>query len=126
MARDRISYVVQDDRCDPYRQIRFVGGTNADGSRWTLSHDEAIRGVEEGLWTFYAQLPAGDRLDVLVAESPTGEKFLRTELDADAPSVLLALPPCPVSRLPCRRRLSLACAEDWSGRPVALPPALAS
>ncbi|MDP8931006.1 MAG: DUF3892 domain-containing protein [Actinomycetota bacterium] len=83
------------DRMDPAERIKAVGGVNGDGTRWKLSLDDAIRGVESGKYGFYVERPAGHRVWVVVAVSASGRKYLKTENDGEQPNNLLSLPECP-------------------------------
>jgi hypothetical protein len=89
----RISCIQAIARRDPLERIKKVGGTNPDGSRWWLTLDEAIAGIEARRYGFYV-LVEGRRVDVLVAEH-RGRWYLKTELDGDSPDKLLVLPECP-------------------------------
>lgn len=91
----RISCINKTDRYDPHERIRYVGGANADGTRWKLSQPDAIVGIEDGRWAFYVERPAGDRVRVIVATSAYGNKYLKTDADGDQPNNLLSLPECP-------------------------------
>jgi hypothetical protein len=93
--RVRIDCTNKADRMNPWERIRNVGGLNTDGSRWKFSQPAAIEGAEEGKWDFYVERPAGDAVEVIVARSVFGNKYLKTEADGDQPNNLLALPECP-------------------------------
>jgi Protein of unknown function (DUF3892) len=66
-----------------------------DGTRWKLSIDEAIRGIEAAKYRFYVERPAGHRVWVVVAVSSSGRKHLKTENDGEQPKNLFSLPECP-------------------------------
>lgn len=91
----QIRCINKTDRMDPAERIKAVGGLNGDGTRWHLSLDEAIRGVETGKYRFYVERPAGHSVWVVVAVSASGRKYLKTENDGEQPNNLLSLPECP-------------------------------
>jgi len=116
-ARLQIDCITVDGTLDAYRRIVGVGGPNLPGipppdtsrvvaelrrrglaiperPRWTLSIDEAIEGVIGGKWSFYIQLGVYEVANVVVATSPVGRLYLKTEADQDTPDELLFLPRC--------------------------------
>ena len=89
----QVSCIRKDDRQDKYSRITHIGGANGNGSRWRLTLDEAISGIETGKWAFYTHV-GGHQRWIRVA-SRNGRKYLRTEADQDTPDNLLSLPECP-------------------------------
>jgi hypothetical protein len=73
-------------------EIEAIGGTAPDGRCWKRSKAAAIAEIESGLETYYVE-HNGSTPDIVVARSD-GAKYLKTLLDQDLPSVLLALPDC--------------------------------
>jgi len=93
-ARYHFHSIQRSDRLNHDRRIRILGGTNRDGSRWKISHETAVAGIVEGRWSFFITQDERE-IDVVVAVSRYGNKYLKTAEDAGAhPDRLLALPEC--------------------------------
>lgn len=92
--RIQIRCINKQPRHDPTERITHVGGLNPDGTRWKLSLDEAIRGIENRTYAFFV-VANGREVDVIVGVSSNGRKYLRTVADAYEPNNLLSLPECP-------------------------------
>src|SRR5437899_2107583 len=93
--RYQICCVTRSDRVNHDRRIRSVGGINRDGARWQISEAAAIAGIEAGRWSFFVS-QAGHEIDIVVATSRYGGKYLKTSADGGSlhPEGLLALPEC--------------------------------
>ncbi|SRR6266705_2822134 len=63
----RIRHVVKTDRASAREQIQAICGNKPDGSHWSLTQDEAIAQVEDGISLFYVESAGGRRFDVIVA-----------------------------------------------------------
>jgi hypothetical protein len=93
-SRVEIRCINKTDRYNPHERIRNVGGVNGDGARWKITEEEAIAGIENDTWSFYVSR-GGHTVDVIVARSPYGHKYLKTVADGQQPDNLLSLPECP-------------------------------
>ncbi len=92
-ARVEITCINKSNRQDPHERITHVGGKNPDGKSWRLTQADAIAGVEKGQWAFYVS-QRGVEVDVIVAKSRFGHKYLKTKADGEQPNNLLSLPEC--------------------------------
>jgi len=71
--------------------VTHVSGIYVDGTPWKLTEEDAIRGIEAGLLEFFV-VADKHTLDVIVAGTRKGRKFLKTESDGERPDYLLRLP----------------------------------
>jgi hypothetical protein len=89
-----ITCVIRSAVFGPHQRILSIGGMNFDGRPWQMSQEGAIRGIEDGKYSFYIH-KGGFVMNVIVAISLTGRKYLKTFGDDVLPTNLLGLPECP-------------------------------
>ena len=93
MASDiEIKCIKKSNRTDPHERIHGVGGVNADGTRWYLSIEQAIAGIDAGKWRFWTN--GGGKSVWVIIVTHNGHKYLKTEADGIYPNNLLSLPEC--------------------------------
>lgn len=90
----QIRCINKTDRDSSWERITHVGGVNSDGTRWRQTQEQTFREIEDRSWEFYVEV-RGDRVDVVVATSRYGNKYIKTVADGDQPNNLLSLPECP-------------------------------
>lgn len=89
-----ISCINKNDRFNPHERITHVGGINPNNTRWKLTQQDAISGINSNKYSFYVN-KRGKRVQVVVAISRFGNEYLKTEADGEEPNNLLSLPECP-------------------------------
>jgi hypothetical protein len=91
----RIRSIVRTKRTGEHERIKWICGLTRDGSHWTLTHEDAVSQVENGICAFYTEGPQDERYDVIVAMDVHAHRYLKTVADTDQPDQLLFLPECP-------------------------------
>ncbi|MCB5175226.1 DUF3892 domain-containing protein [Microvirga lenta] len=90
--RLQIRCINKDDRKSAHERITHVGGYGP--GPWKYSVPDVIRFIENGQASFYVSRPQGDTVNVIVAVSRLGNKYIKTTADGDEPNNLLSLPEC--------------------------------
>lgn len=93
--RVQIRCINKSDRYNPHERILSIGGINSDGSRWKLTQQQAVEGIENKQYSFYV-IQNGRSVEVIVSTSAYGNKYIKTEADGEQPNNLLSLPECPL------------------------------
>ena len=89
----QITCVKKNDRGSIHERITSIGGKNSDGSSWFLPLADAIKGIDDGKWSFYVSV-SGLSVWVIVAKTASGYRYLRTTADGEEPNNLMSLPEC--------------------------------
>lgn len=95
--RHQVRCITKKQHPNPHERITNIGGIS-NGTRWKISSDDAINGIETNKWAFYVEQTYNNRVytsDVIVA-SRNGRKYLKTKNDGESPDNLLSLPECPL------------------------------
>ena len=86
-----------DSAIQRFNALERRGGSGP--SRWLLTVQQAIRGIEDGSWLFCV-LQDDRVVPVVITAMPSGEKYLKTATDEEQPELLLALVECSPSAGP--------------------------
>lgn len=84
----------QNRRHEVHERIKAIGG-GPPGMRWKHTQEDAIPWTEDGTFVYYVVNQEGREINVFVARSRYGHKYLKTEADGEQPDNLLNLPECP-------------------------------
>lgn len=87
--RLEVKCINKSDRSNPHERILRIGGHG-----WEHTQEQAIAWIENETFRYYVN-QGGHQVDVIVAKSPYGHKYLKTTADGEHPNNLLSLPECP-------------------------------
>lgn len=94
--RHQVRCINKKQHSNPHERITHIGGIS-NGTRWKISSDDAIKGIETGQWAFYVEQVYNGQVYTAEVEvaSRNGRKYLKTKNDGESPDNLLSLPECP-------------------------------
>lgn len=93
-TRFEIQCINKSDRFNPHERILNVGGVTEGGIQWKLSQTDAIHYIVKETHLFHIKR-GGNQVNVVIATSQYGYKYLKTTADGEQPDNLLSLPECP-------------------------------
>jgi Protein of unknown function (DUF3892) len=88
--RLEVKCIHKSDRYNPHERILDIGGGG-----WTHTQEQAIAWIENRVFEYFVNR-GGHSVDVVVATSSLGHKYLKTTADGEQPNNLLSLPECPL------------------------------
>lgn len=94
MTRHEVKCVRKQDRYNPHERILGLGGVNPGGERWYCTQEDAVTWIEIRRYNFFVRI-SGKEVNLIVAESRYGNKYVKTEADGEQPNNLLSLQECP-------------------------------
>lgn len=89
-TRLEVKCINKTDRYSAHERIKAIGA----GGEWKHTQEQAITWIENGTFAYYVN-KGGHQVDVIVAKSQYGHKYLKTTADGEHPNNLLSLPECP-------------------------------
>lgn len=96
MADCQVTCIVKPNRESRHEHITHIGG-GTGVNRWKLKREDAIRGIEQDIDTFYVVDPFSKRKAYVAVVYPTlGHPYLRTHADGTWNNNLLELDQCPL------------------------------
>lgn len=92
MSRHRVLCIQRSNRDSIHDRIESIGGLNRDGTRWRITKERAIEGIESGRWQFYVQIE--DTISEVMISENQGFKYLKSTNNDTEIDNLLNLPEC--------------------------------
>lgn len=93
-SRLRVECVAKTNHQNAHERIKAIGG-GPPGLRWKYTQEDAITWTKDGTFVYYVVNQQGKEIEVIVAMSRCGHKYLKTNADDEQPDNLLNLPECP-------------------------------
>jgi len=93
-SRLLVECIQRTDRQGAHERIKAIGG-GLPGCRWKHAQQYAVMWIEDGTFEYYVVNEEEKIINLIVAESQSGQKYLKTEADGEQPHQLMKLPECP-------------------------------
>jgi hypothetical protein len=81
------------DRQNAWERITHVWWVTSDWKNWKITQQEAVEWIETWKRKFFVKVK-GSSVNVIVAKSRFGNKYIKTESDWEEPNNLLSLMEC--------------------------------
>jgi len=88
----QIQWSSKSARQDAHKRILKIGGVRCDGARWKRTQAQAIKDIQRDIYAYWVRVPGAGKVDVILAESRSGNQYIKTAADGEDPTNLLALP----------------------------------
>ena len=92
--RIQILCINKTDRYNAHERIRNVGGVD-NGNRWKKTQEQVIGDIESNTNQYFVKVGGYREVNIIVAKSAWGNKYIKTTDDGEQPNNLLSLPECP-------------------------------
>ena len=89
-TRLEVKCINKTDRYNAHERIKAIGG---GAGSWKHTQEQAINWIEDGSFAYYVN-KGSHSVDVIVATSQYGHKYLKTTADGEQPNNLINLPDC--------------------------------
>ncbi|MDQ2719427.1 MAG: DUF3892 domain-containing protein [Bacteroidota bacterium] len=92
--RIQIQCINKSDRFNAHERIKNCGGLN-NTIRWKKSQPDIVYEIESNINQYYVKVNGYREVNVIIAKSAAGNKYIKTTEDGEMPNNLLSLPECP-------------------------------
>jgi hypothetical protein len=92
--RINIQCINKSDRSNAHERIINCGGVSGT-ARWKKTQVQIINDIESRTTGYFVKVGSYREVDVIVATSRFGNKYIKTTEDGEMPNNLLSLPECP-------------------------------
>lgn len=92
--RIQIQCINKSDRYNPHERIINCGGIN-NNVRWKKSQSQIVNEIDNNINQYFVNVNGYREVNVIVAKSAAGNKYIKTTEDGEMPNNLLSLPECP-------------------------------
>lgn len=92
--RIQIQCINKSDRYNPHERITNCGGIY-NNVRWKKPQSQIVSEIDNNINQYFVKVSGYREVNVIVAKSTAGNKYIKTTEDGEMPNNLLSLPECP-------------------------------